>query len=108
MYKRYKFDIWDVIIWISLIVLILYIVGKLTEIINTPEWINLVPVITMVFFAGALYQKVLAFMEKMSIRTDYLKNNLDKTNENITDISLILAAHDKKLLLFERKKFKKE
>ena len=104
MYKRYKFNIWDVIIWISLIVLVLYIIGKLTGIINTPEWINLIPVITMVFFAGAFYQKVLAFIEKTSIRTNYLKNSLDKTNEKITGISLILSTHDKKLLLFERKR----
>ncbi len=104
MYKRYKFDIWDVIIWISLIVLVLYIIGKLTGFINTPEWINLIPVITMIFFAGAFYQKVLAFMERMSIRMNYLKNSLDKTNEKITDISLILATQDEKLLLLERKR----
>ncbi|MDO8508642.1 MAG: hypothetical protein Q7S27_03070 [Nanoarchaeota archaeon] len=83
MYRRYKFDIWDVIIWISLIVLILYILGKLTGLINTPEWVNLIPIITMVFFAGAFYQKVIAFMEKMNYRTDFLKTNLESINNKI-------------------------
>lgn len=52
-----KFDIWDVIIWISLIVLVGYIIAKLTGIINTPDRINLIPLITLTFFAGAFCQE---------------------------------------------------
>lgn len=104
MPKRYKFDIWDVIIWISLIVLVLYIIGKLTGFINTPEWINLMPIITLVFFAGAFYQKVPSFTNQMYVRTDYLKNNIDKINTNIIEIKKDLSMHDKRLLSFERRK----
>ncbi len=104
MYKRYKFDVWDVIIWISLIVLILYIIGKLTGFINTPEWINLMPIITLVFFAGAFYQKVLSFTNQMYVRTDYLKNNIDKVNTNIIEIKKDLSQQEKRISSLEKRK----
>lgn len=104
MHKRYKFDIWDVIIWISLIVLVLYIIGKIMGFINTPEWISLMPIITLVFFAGAFYQKVLSFMNQIYVRTDYLKNNVDKINTNIIEIKKDLSQHDKRIFSLERRK----
>ena len=97
MSRHYKFDIWDVIIWLSLIILSLYVIAKLTGLINTPDWVNLLPIITIIFFAGAFYQKVLAFMEKMDVRTNYLKNGLDKTNVNIKAISIQIKKHDSQL-----------
>ncbi len=104
MYKRYKFNIWDIIIWISLIVLVLYIIGKLTGFINTPEWINLVPIMALVFFAGAFYQKVLSFISQMYIRTDYFKKNIDNIDSNITEIKGELSKHDKRLFSLEKRK----
>lgn len=90
--RKGEIDIWDVIIWISLIILILYVIAKLTGFINTPEWINLIPIITLIFFAGAFYQKIIAFIDKMLVRTDYFKKNIDKLIEK--DIEL-----DKKVSL---------
>lgn len=95
-----KYDIWDVIIWISLLILIAYIIAKLAGLINTPEWINLIPLITLIFFAGAFYQKVLGFMYLMSNRTDYLKNGLDKIENRLTE-------HDKRISILEHIKPKK-
>ncbi len=60
-----KIEISDIIIWISLLVLITYVLAKLVGLINTPEWINLIPIITLIFFAGAFYQKVLGFIGVM-------------------------------------------
>ncbi len=97
MLRKYKFDVWDIIIWISLLVLVAYIIAKLTGLIKTPEWVNLIPVITLVFFAGAFYQKVLGFMERMFVRTDYLKKNLDNVNGQLNNISSKLLKHDKQL-----------
>ncbi len=103
MNKEYKFGIWDIIIWISLLILIIYIIAKLIGIINTPDWINLIPVITLVFFAGAFYQKVIGFMERMFMRTDYLKEKLDKVNNEINNISSVLKTHNKRLFSLERR-----
>lgn len=97
MPKKQKIDIWDIIIWLSLIILIIYIIAKIAGLINTPEWINLIPIITLVFFAGAFYQKLLIFMEKMLVRTDYLKKNVDNLNSQVKTINTRLLEHDKKL-----------
>lgn len=80
MTKR-EIDIWDIIIWVCLIILILYVIGKLTGLINTPEWTTLIPIITIIFFAGAFYQKIGNFMDQMLVRTDYFKKNIDKLIE---------------------------
>ena len=96
MLRKYRWDIWDVIIWLSLIILILYIIAKLIGLINTPEWLSLVPIITLVFFAGAFYQKVIYALERIYHRTDYLKKNID-------DIKTTLTKHDKELTFLSNK-----
>ena len=91
-----KITIWDIIFWIAMAVLIIYIIAKLTGLINTPDWVNLIPLITIVFIMGAFYQKVLSFISRMHIRTDYFKNNTDNINNNI-EIKKELSKHDKRL-----------
>ena len=92
-----KIEIWDIIIWISLLILVAYIIGKLFGIINTPEWINLIPIITLAFFAEAFYQKVFGFINKMYRRTDYLKKGIENTKKQVTNINFTLSDHNNKL-----------
>ena len=92
-----KITFWDVLFWIAMAVLVVYIVAKLTGLINTPEWVDLIPIITLVFIIGAFYQKVMGFMEMMSNRTSYLKNNLDKTLDKV-------IGHDKRISYLESKR----
>ena len=66
-------------------VLIIYIIAKLTGLINTPEWVDLIPLITLVFIIGVFYQKVMGFMDIMLNRTNYLKNNLDNLSSKIIE-----------------------
>jgi ABC-type enterochelin transport system permease subunit len=80
-----KINFWDILFWIAMIILILYIIGKLAGIINTPEWVDLIPLITLVFIMGAFYQKISGFMETMANRTNYLKNNLDKISDRLIE-----------------------
>src|SRR3989344_8195752 len=80
-----KIEISDIIIWISLLILIIYVIAKLLGLINTPEWHNLLPIITLIFFAGAFYQKVLSFMWIMNNRTNYLKKSTDNIKEQINE-----------------------
>jgi len=81
-----KIEISDIIIWISLLVLVFYVFGKLTGLINSPEWLALLPIISLTFFAGAFYQKVLSFMNQMYIRTDYIKSNLDDHEARLSNL----------------------
>jgi len=99
-----KIEISDIIIWISLIILIAYVIGKLTGLINTPEWLSLLPLISLIFFAGAFYQKVLGFMGQMYQRTDYLKKKLNEHDKRFDNISHQLSNHDSRLSILEKRK----
>lgn len=94
MPKR-EIDIWDIIIWIGMLILITYIIAKLAGWVNTPEWFNLLPLITITFVIGAFYQKAVDFMDRMYTRTNYMKKNLDIATNRLTE-------HDKKLFAIEK------
>ncbi len=97
-----KRDIWDIIIWVCMIILILYVIAKLTGLINTPEWVNLIPLITLIFLAGAFYQKIMGFMDKMYIRTDYFKKNFDNLIERHVEFDKKLFALEKQQETFTK------
>ena len=80
-------------------VLIVYIILKLTGVIHSPEWLNLLPIITLVFMVGGFYQKIMSFTEAMYKRTDYLKNKLD-------NVSSKLEEHNLRILTIEHQKSK--
>lgn len=83
-----KKNILDILFWLGMIILILWIIAKLFGIINTPEWVNLIPLITLAFLIGIFYQDVKIFMNQMYIRTDWLKDKLN--------------VHEKRLLNLEK------
>ncbi len=82
-----------------MLVLVGYITGKLTGLIHSPEWVNLLPLITIVFLIGAAYQKIVGFSDSMNKRTNYLKNSLDKISDK-------LIEHDKRIYFLENLKKK--
>lgn len=90
-----KRDIWDILFWIGMLVLIGYVIAKLAGWINTPEWVDLIPLITIIFLAGVFYQKVMGFMEVIYHRTDHLKRNADKLIEKNIE-------HDRRLFAIEK------
>ena len=78
-----RVSVWDILFWIAMIILIVFIIGKLTGLIHSPDWVDLIPLITFVFLIGAFYQKVSNFMEVMYKRTDYLKKEIDNIKNKI-------------------------
>ena len=72
-----KKDIRDILFWLLLAVALGFIILKIAGIIGTPEWINYIPIVTIIFAAGIAYQKLIGFMNTMYRRTDYLKNKID-------------------------------
>ena len=92
-----RFDIWDILFWFFMLILVGYIIAKLFGWINTPEWINLIPLISVVFLIGISYQKIMNFMEIMFVRTSYLKKGFDRIENS-------LLGYDKMIVLFEKRK----
>ena len=71
-------------------ILIGYVVAKLTGWINTPEWVDLLPFITIIFLTGISYQKILGSIDsldkKINRRTDYLKDKIDNVGNSLSKI----------------------
>lgn len=105
---KMKKDIWDIIFWVLLGISLLVIILKLTGVINTPDLIAYLPVITLIFASGIVYQKLLTFMNSMYERTDYLKTKIDniehKTIENEKNIFALEKNQDFFSVLLKRKK----
>lgn len=74
----------DVIFWFCMAILICYILAKLFGLINTPEWINLIPLVTIAFLVGIFYQEMKDFEHQMYIRTDYLKSKLENHENRLS------------------------
>lgn len=79
-----KKTIWDILFWIGMLLLLLFITAKLFGWINTPDWINLLPLATLWFIIGTFYQKVNEFANRMYVRTDFLKNKLEEHSKRLT------------------------
>lgn len=107
MAKR-EITIWDILFWLGMVILILYILAKIFGIINTPEWVSLIPLITLAFVIGAFYQRMMLSLDKISNRTDHLKDNLDiilnKLNEQDKRIFAIEKQQDTITKLIKTKK----
>jgi len=81
-----KKSILDILFWIAMLVLIGYIIAKLTGFINTPEWVDLIPLVTITFLIGIFYQKVIGFINVTNSRTLYLKNKLEEHNKRLANL----------------------
>ncbi len=73
-----KLNILDILFWLFLLIALGYVVGKLTGLISTPEWVEYIPIISIIFAAGIAYQRLIFFTQTTSRKTDYLKSHLDK------------------------------
>ena len=47
----------DVIFWIALILLVFWVIAKITGLINTPAIIEAIPYISGIFIAGTIWQQ---------------------------------------------------
>ena len=91
-----KIGLWDILFWILLLIAAAYVIGKLTGLIGSPMWLELLPIMSIIFAAGIVYGKLVSFMQTSDRRTGYLKNHLDKIEERQINT-------DKKLYSLETK-----
>ena len=77
-----KINIWDVLAWVSLVVIIIWVVLKITGVINTPLWLEYVPVYCAVYIAGWQIHKLHSVAEDVK----GLKNFKDATIKEISSL----------------------
>lgn len=55
----------DILVWIALVVIIIWIILKITGIINSPLWIEYIPIYSAVYIAGWQINKLANVAEEV-------------------------------------------
>jgi len=53
-----KNKVYDIIFWVSMLVIVVWIILKMIGVINSPVWMQMIPYMSIVFAAGAFYQSI--------------------------------------------------
>lgn len=77
-----KINIWDILVWVALAVIIGWVILKVLGIINTPLWLTYVPVYSAVYIAGWQINKLATVTDDVSS----LKNFKGETIKQIHEI----------------------
>ncbi len=104
-----KTDIRDIIFWMLLGFTLIFIILRIIGIINSPDWIDLVPLATIVFAAGVAYGKVISSINMVYKRTSYLKKSFDNLSgkfDNLNNKFDILGGklknNEKRIVVLEK------
>ena len=81
-----KRNVWDVLFWMLLGLALLIIFLKIIGVINTPDFIFYLPVISIVFAAGIAYQRLISSVDGVYRRTDWLKDKVGDNENRIVNL----------------------
>lgn len=80
----------DIIFWLCLAVIFVWIILKAAGIIHSPAWIEVIPYASAIFGAGIAFQILRE-----------LRNDLKETRFNLKEINIELKEIDKRLIRVE-------
>ncbi len=86
----------DITLYIALITLAIWIIGKSLGLIQSPAWVEMIPYGAAVFGAGAFYQKV------TRMGTD-LKEVSEKVGTDLKEVSVKVNNIDSKVIRIQAK-----
>ena len=88
-----RMNIWDIIAWIALASIILWVTLKILGVMNTPLWLEYAPIYSASYVAGWAMHK----LSVMSEEVNSLKKFRDETISQINDLKLnCIKNHNKK------------
>lgn len=86
---KHKLNVWDIIAWIVLALILLWLILKTFGIINTPLWLQYAPLYGAIYLAGWYAQK----LEGIGKGVDELNNFRGETIKKINNIELNCAKN---------------
>ena len=90
--KKYRFDYTDALFWIGLLLMVIWVIGKLTGLIHSPEWIEQLPII------GA----IVAILS-IGLKAGRILQKLDYVIEKVDSFERITKDHEKHITIIETK-----
>ena len=92
--------LWVIVFWIGMLIILVWFFLKAIGVINTPVYIEYLPVLGIVFGIGAFFQTFIDFklrLAKLEKRVDNIGNGLQrleyKFDEHIKDYNLHIKNH---------------
>lgn len=90
--KKYRFDYTDALFWIGLLLMVIWVTGKLTGLIHSPVWIEQLPII------GAI-----AAILSMGLKAGRILQKLDYVIEKVDGFEIIIKDHEKRITIIDTK-----
>ncbi len=53
-----KYNIWDLLVWVALAIVVLYLIGKVTGILKNPISVDVAAIVAGTYFIGRSFQKL--------------------------------------------------
>lgn len=95
--------VYDWIFWISIGVIVVWMILKAAGIIQSPQWQELLPFAGAVAAIAAYFQKSGAFFQRVDHIADDLHTFKSETKAELREISGRLKQHDEKFIRIETK-----
>ncbi len=93
-----KIDPWYIGFWISIAITILWAILKIVGVINTPFWLEMLPV-----FSGlASVVTIVQYANKYLIKIEVMDHRLINVEQRLDKIENNLDHHDNKLIKIEK------
>lgn len=64
--KGYHLDITDILIWTGIFIITVWALGKATGLINSPVWVDMIPVFGVVVTIAGISLKIGAILQKLN------------------------------------------
>lgn len=91
-------DPWYIGFWISIIITIVWAILKIAGVINTPFWLEMLPV-----FSGlASVVTIVQHANKYLIKIEVMDHRLIRGEGDVKEIKGVLKIHDKQLVKIEK------
>jgi len=90
--KGYHLDITDILIWTGILIITLWALGKATGLINSPVWVDMIPVFGVVVTIAGISLKIGAILQK-----------LNQVIIDIGDMQMEIKDIDRRVIIIETK-----
>jgi hypothetical protein len=89
MRRTFKDKFWDVVIWVSLVIILIWVLLKSFGIIHSPLWVEMIPYYSgLSFLLGIVYKagKIVETINYMGYDIKVLKNKFDSFENRFSKI----------------------
>ncbi len=91
--KTYRFDYTDVLFWLGIAIMAVWIIGKLAGLIHSPTWVETLPIIGALVAVLSIGLKAGRVLQKL----DYVFDAVNELKGDMKEVKAELKAHDTRI-----------